>query len=84
MKSIETVLESFNYDDLIAKVMVAVKEDAESIGYDVECVAMVAYSNTYEAKESDNSLNVDALTFDCFLSSMIESANLIITHRLFD
>ena len=84
METIETVIESFKYDELIALVMASIKDAAESIGYDAECVAMVAYDNTYESKAADKYLSANELTFDYFLSSMIESANLIITHRTFD
>ncbi|UOK16943.1 hypothetical protein [Vibrio phage phiKT1024] len=84
MKTIELTLESFNYEDLISRCMVEVKDAAETKGYDLECVAMVAYENTYESKESDRYLNIEELTFESFLSSMVESANNIIIHSLFD
>lgn len=84
MITLDAKIDSFKYDDLIARCMEAVKEAAAAKGYDLECVAMVAYSTAYESKEADNDLDVDALTFDSFLGSMIESANLILVHNLFD
>lgn len=84
MITLDAKIDSFKYDDLIARCMEEVKDAAAAKGYDLECVAMVAYSTAYESKEVDEDLDVNALTFESFLSSMIESANLILVHNLFD
>ncbi|AEH21906.1 VHS1093 protein [Vibrio phage 1] len=87
MNALENKIESFSYDNLIADCMKAIKAAVEardeSKEKDAEVIAMVAYENTYEAKAADKYLKADELTYDYFLSSMIESANLIITHDLF-
>ncbi|UHD87231.1 hypothetical protein [Vibrio phage D4] len=87
MNTLENKIESFKYDDLIAACMASIKDAVEardeSKERDPEVIAMVAYENTYEAKASDKYLSADELTYEYFLSSMIESANLIITHDLF-
>ncbi|ANO57613.1 hypothetical protein [Vibrio phage vB_VhaS-a] len=84
MTTLDAKIDSFKYDDLIEACITSVKEASDAKGYDAECVAMVAYSTAYESKETDKDLDVNALTFDSFLGSMIESANLIIVHNLFD
>ena len=84
MTALDVKIDSFKYDVVIARVMEAIDTEALNKNYDPEIVAMVAYETAYESKESDKDLDVDALTFDSFVSSVIESANLIIVHNLFD
>ncbi|AET42185.1 hypothetical protein VPEG_00034 [Vibrio phage SIO-2] len=84
MTALDVKIDSFKYDVIIARVMEAIDTEALEKNYDPEIVAMVAYETAYESKESDKDLDVDALTFDSFVSSVIESANLIIVHNLFD
>ena len=84
MTALDVKIDSFKYDVVIARVMEAIDTEALEKNYDPEIVAMVAYETAYESKESDKDLDVDALTFDSFVSSVIESANLIIVHNLFD
>ncbi|QKE60770.1 hypothetical protein vBVhaSVHB1_83 [Vibrio phage vB_VhaS-VHB1] len=84
MTALDAKIDSFKYDVVIARVMEAIDTEALEKNYDPEIVAMVAYETAYESKESDKDLDVDALTFDSFVSSVIESANLIIVHNLFD